>query len=362
MNRELEKIGMVANIVGWIVVALIIWFALGAMVAWGQPPPAWDDEFPLETKEPEIIAPPVKVVHLTYLEMLKKAVAENRPLVVGYGCPPVVPTGYLSFAAHTEGEPFIMVTRKGDKGLYFPPSVSVGEVRKWIDAGHIEGKVQPSASPFETDNLKSSSGEYLLDSLPTADDDPSRPRSWPESVPYPRGLMPYLRAKLTQEIATTNNLPRITPVPRSATLPKWRTSGGMEGIHGFKSEVFKLVPGEEYGKRELVPVRNSFGNMQHELAYTRSYPDGTVFVDHLTNTETGKAFETRIAEKQNGEWTRYVAFRDKSQRPAGYNGLRGMTCVTCHNRSDGPGTGGYGVGLVPGSDTVVSDPLIGLER
>jgi hypothetical protein len=69
----------------------------------------------------------------------------------------------------------------------------------------------------------------------------------------------------------------------------------------------------------------------------------------------GKVFEHRIAEKgDDGEWSRRVIFKDVDARPPGYNGLT-KACTSCHNRSDGPGTGGYATGMVPGSDTVVSE-------
>ncbi len=201
---------------------------------------------------------------------------------------------------------------------------------------------------------------YLLNSLPTTEP----PSGWPETVPFPKGLAPFVRAKFTQSIATTNGRPSIDAVPRTRTLPKWQVSGGMEHIPKtlWKSEVYKFIP--EYHERWTArrPVKNSFGFIQYELGWHHRYTDGTVFVDRLTNAQTGKDFELRVAEKQDGAWRRYVAFRDESQRPAGYAGLKGMTCATCHNTKDGPGTGGYAVGLVPGDDTVVSDPFPALER
>ena len=86
-------------------------------------------------------------------------------------------------------------------------------------------------------------------------------------------------------------------------------------------------------------------------------PDGTVFVDVLSNAD-GRVFEQRVREKDGGEWKSYVHYRDRSAYPKGYAGLKGQTCIECHQQA---GTGGYGVGLVPGGDGVISDKIPALE-
>lgn len=160
----------------------------------------------------------------------------------------------------------------------------------------------------------------------------------------------------------TNDVDRITPIDRrrGKDQHKWAVPGGLFGVTGWKSTLYKHVP---YGTARWVdniPVWNGT-NYQNNRGWVRSYADGAMFVDVLTNEKTGKVFEARIAEKHEGKWERYVAYKDVTQRPPGYHGLQ-MKCVACHNNVDGPGTGGYAEGLVPGSDTVVSDPFPELER
>ena len=81
-----------------------------------------------------------------------------------------------------------------------------------------------------------------------------------------------------------------------------------------------------------------------------------MFIDALSYE--GKPFEIRQREKKNGRWDSSILFRDKAARPPGYTGLK-LACSTCHDEA---GTGGYGVGLVPGGDGVLSDPFPDLER
>jgi len=162
-----------------------------------------------------------------------------------------------------------------------------------------------------------------------------------------------------RQYSASNNASAIQRVHRSALLPKWQVPGGMENVVGWRSDLYKIIPTDR-GRtwQGMIPVLNSFGYFQHELGHLRSYPDGTVFFDVLSNAETGKVFEHRERRKSAGEWTSQVVFRDRSQYPPGYKGLRGQTCFSCHSEA---GTGGYSTGLVPGGDTVLSDPFPGLE-
>lgn len=196
---------------------------------------------------------------------------------------------------------------------------------------------------------------YLLDSLPTA----QPPALWPVSVPFPKDLKQYERAKFTQSIATRNDRPAIDSVSRRLLLARWTISGGMEGIRGFRSDVFVLGGQQYFDNIGFIQVKNSFGYFQPELGHVRRYADGNLFVDLLSHD--GKAFELRVAEKQNGQWRRYVAYKDESARPKGYTGLK-VSCMSCHNNTDGPGTGNYGVGLISGGDTIFSFPFEALEK
>lgn len=227
----------------------------------------------------------------------------------------------------------------------------------------------PQAGPFKQLLQAADMGELLVSRDVDGRAAVAAPEGWPEGVPFLEGLKPYRPARNTQRIATTNGAPTITPVPRAQvstnrTDTKWLPGvpGGTDHLdrHEFRSTLFKLVPFDDQHTTGLQVWNGS--NFQTELGWKRSYPDGTVFVDVLSNRLTGKPFEGRAREKVDGEWQSYVFFRDRQARPAGYNGLR-QQCASCHNNEfDGPGSGGYALGMVPGSDTVVSDPFPALEN
>jgi hypothetical protein len=128
----------------------------------------------------------------------------------------------------------------------------------------------------------------------------------------------------------------------------------MEGIKGWKSDLYRYVPYEPDHWIGDISVLNSFNNFQKNRGHLRSYPDGTEFHDVLSKDDV--VFEHRIREKVNGKWESYVAYKNVDARPEGYTGLT-QSCASCHEKA---GTGGYAVGLVPGGDTVLSDPFGGL--
>jgi subtilisin len=146
-------------------------------------------------------------------------------------------------------------------------------------------------------------------------------------------------------------LPRIERVPIASMENKdWMQSGGMRGIKDVVSEKFRT--GDAAHRKSMVPVKNTFGRFQNALGITRKYPDGTRFDDVLKHK--GVVFEHRVREKVNGKWEGSVIYRDKDAYPPGYTGLT-VTCASCHDRV---GQGEYGRdGLVPGGDTVFSDPI-----
>lgn len=177
--------------------------------------------------------------------------------------------------------------------------------------------------------------------------------TWAPAIPRDRRLLRFLPARFTQRIAVTNDRDTITPVPRAGLEAKWQVPGGMVNVHGWRSTLYKHVPAGGSQWVGNIAVWNG-SNFQNNRGHIRSYPDGTEFHDVLTNTKTGKVFEHRVAEKTEGEWYRYVLFRDRKQQPEGYQRLASKACAACHAEA---GTGGYATGLVPGGDTVLSDPL-----
>lgn len=180
---------------------------------------------------------------------------------------------------------------------------------------------------------------------------------WPEALPFPKGLKRYRRAVNTQSIyVLVGHGDRIDRVPRTRLERKWNVPGGMLGVEGWQSDLYRVVPGAPQVWVGNIAVLNSSGYFQANRGYRRSYPAGTVFADVLSSK--GRVFEVRYAEKRANGWERYVAFKDASARPAGYQGLQGQRCASCHSEA---GTGAYGAGLVPGGDGVISDPFQELE-
>jgi hypothetical protein len=169
----------------------------------------------------------------------------------------------------------------------------------------------------------------------------------------------YSPAKYTQRIAVTDERDSITPVPRAATEAKWRVPGGLLGLRGWRSDLYKHVPSPPQVWVGNVSVWNG-ASFQDNRGWKRSYASGTFFCDVLS--ANGKVFEVRYRTKIDGKWESDVAFRDPSAAPAGYVRIKSNQCATCHNDANGPGTGSYGTGLVAGGDTIFSDPFERLER
>jgi hypothetical protein len=157
---------------------------------------------------------------------------------------------------------------------------------------------------------------------------------------------------------TTADGGMIDRMPRAANEAKYQAPGGMVGIEGWRSDLYKFVPEQPRGWVGFISVKQGppLAGYQSEYGFRRSYPDGTYFADVLSYR--GKVFEARIREKKDGQWESYVAYKDASARPPGYHGLK-QNCASCHQDT---GTGNYGAALVAGGDTVISDPFPELER
>lgn len=174
----------------------------------------------------------------------------------------------------------------------------------------------------------------------------------PYSPVLPDDAVEYKSAIYTQSISTLNDRPSLQLVKVSTVANgSWTRSGGLPVGISFSSRKYRSGGRPTY-KMEMIPVVNSFGHYQYEWGLTRSYPNGARFDDILYNTDGG-VFEHRVREKVNGKWESRIEYREPKVRPKGYTGLT-QTCTSCHNRA---GTGGYATGLIPGGDTVISDPM-----
>lgn len=173
----------------------------------------------------------------------------------------------------------------------------------------------------------------------------------------PEYMERYTPGKYTQSIFKNQFGSQIRKVPRTQQEEKWRVPGGLAGIGGWESELWRWSPRQV--TLGSIPVLNRFGYFQNELGYRAKYEPGAEFLDVLRNRETGKVFEVRKAMKTGNGWQRFVTYRRAEHRPRGYHGPKGLNCHSCHDEA---GTGGYATGLVPGGDTVLSVPFDALEN
>lgn len=177
---------------------------------------------------------------------------------------------------------------------------------------------------------------------------------WP-SMGRLAGMERYQPFELTQSIFKYVNNPNgiIRGVNRSATEAKYQVPGGLLGVSGWRSELYRTKI-RAVERPAFIGVKNDSNNYQNEVAFLRSYPDGAEFDDVLINISTNRVFEHRVAQKVDGKWERFVAYRDSTQAPPGYVAPRSKDCSSCHKDA---ASGGYGVGLAPGGDEIFSDPF-----
>lgn len=306
---------------------------------------------------PKVEAEPVQVKKAISLDTTapgKEAIKNRQYLVTFVGVsardvPGAVVHSVEFLSKHYPEKCVVLHFAKNDGYLYWVATLPADATFDQIYAkADYRQEVSRAAIPFE-----------LSAKTARRDDDIKGRGPWPVSLPFPEGMVRFHRAEWTQEIAVTNNRDRITPVHRNNIASKWHQSGGMGGVKGYHSDLYKLVPIPPRVFVGNIGVLNSLGYIQQNRGWRREYADGTRFDDVLSNTATGKVFEHRTAEKRNGTWTRKVLFSDHAERPSGYSGLGGQSCSSCHDQA---GTGGYAMGLVPGGDTVLSDPFEGLEQ
>lgn len=246
-----------------------------------------------------------------------------------------------AMVSEEDGERCVWVYPAGDKWAYKlngSPSNAEIQAKLWPK------EVGRAAAPFRE----------LLARRWSAKRDDLRPVPAVRGLGFLADLEPYQTARYTQEIAVTNNRDRITPIHRRNLETRWQVPGGLDGLTGWTSQLFRSASGRRFVAD--IPVWNG-SNYQNNRGWKRRYDDGTVFADVLS-TDAG-VFEVRVAEKQNGEWQRYVAYSDVSKAPIGYRRLSSADCRKCHAEA---GTGNYAAPLVPGGDTVFSDPYPELEN
>ncbi len=301
----------------------------------------------------------------TYSEVLDRAKREKKPLVVGYGCKPVVPAGYLGFHAATTGKPHLMVTTptQRDYAMAFACDVSPEEIVRWVDSGHLERRVSQGAPPFasrssDNDNRSSSRRE-------TADADSSATGPWlPESEQrrlaalwpgLPEGAR-FFRATQFTQYAAHNNSPFVMAWSKNHDHPfymqapalnpnrmfPYRVPGGLDHVpgHEWSSNFWALIP---KGERivvweEQARVSNApYGWLPQKR---KSFPDGTKFGDLLLN-KYGEPFEGRVRTKEpDGDfpWASRLAFSHEENKPPGYVGhlQSGRSCAGCHDNRELP--------------------------
>lgn len=251
---------------------------------------------------------------------------------------------------------FVGVAPRNVNGVVSAPGTAYGGEPRII-VGLVGGRGQVLDARASDADIRAAAGVRQAVPFVQPDGDDLAAGPWPESLPFPDGLQRYRRARRTQSIAVVNGRDSIQAVSRFGLEAKWHVPGGMLGVEGWRSDLYRLVPNAPRVWVANIDVLNSMGYFQANRGYRRAYPAGTYFADVLSHK--GKVFEVRYAEKRDdGTWDRYVAFKDAAARPAGYHGLQ-QRCASCHSEA---GTGVYGAGLVPGGDTVISDPFMELEQ
>lgn len=184
--------------------------------------------------------------------------------------------------------------------------------------------------------------------------DDSRPRgSLPPHLPFLADLEPYTSARYTQQTFRRWS-GVITSASRSTLERKWLFPGGLADVEGWTSELRKSrnATARIFLKRQDPDDGNS------AVTWDRAYPDGSVFADVLRNS-SGDVFEVRVAERRDGQWDRFVAYRNISARPHGYRPLASRQCASCHDQA---GVSEYSQGAVPGGGGVLSEPIEPVEN
>lgn len=280
----------------------------------------------------------------------------KSPLVTFIGCEPRKIAGaMICQCPELTGypTPSIMVSSPGDTPQDWRATLAASATDAEIRAAFAPKVVSQVANPF--------AGWPLPSVGEVADADLSRRGPWPESLPFPKGMVRYKRAAYTQSIFELSSqggpfVDTIRKIPRTALEPKYQMSGGMVGLVWWRSDVYHDPQAKPNAAVSNIPVLNSAGFFQNSRGWVRAYPDGARFMDVISSD--GKVVAVRKREKVAGVWVPSVEFEDLTAAPKGYVSLKLAECTKCHAEA---GSGKYGVGLAPGGDTVMSFPFTALE-
>ena len=193
-----------------------------------------------------------------------------------------------------------------------------------------------------------------------AEGKPEAASSWPTELEFLADLEVYDTARMTQKSGNRSGLGANYIVPRAAVGEKWLVPGGLQGLTGWRNVLLRSPQNRvQHWFNHADPGEAGWprGVWGSEIIHQRRYEDGALFADVLIGQDD-EIFEVRTAEKKNGEWQRRVVYRNEDAAPAGYRAVSMRQCRECHEQA---GTGGYGVALIPGGDTILSDPIPALE-
>jgi len=182
---------------------------------------------------------------------------------------------------------------------------------------------------------------------------------WPPAVPGD-GLKPYTPTRISQRIAVTDGRPshqwydlnRDDVFQNAPTMfnpnrqTPWRVSGGMEGMHGWKSlKLTNVAKSDVKVWRENLPIAGAGRNLP---GFRWQFPEGATFADLLVN-DKDEPFELRMRTKKDGKWRAQVVYENAAAAPHGYLGA--AKCASCHDHAGSSKQ--YGI-MVRGDDTVFS--------
>ncbi len=253
----------------------------------------------------------------------------TKPREVGGLTSCVEPLGFSG-----ETRPSVAVFyKRGESGLRFDPGISDDAIRAAAKS-LAPGKEQPTrAIPFSPRQLR-------VGEVAAADGD----EDISGQLTFLKDLEPYTTAQNTQH-TQRRDVGYIEAVPRSTLKAEWLVPGGLEHARGWKSRLLK--------NRTAVATVFLDRPDGDAVLWSRSYPNGSVFADVISNAK-GKVVEVRVAEKRDGVWDRFVAFKNHAQAPPGFRKFRSSECAICHNQA---GHAAYGAGAIPGADGILSDPI-----